>query len=190
MHLFHLLAQRGRAAARVYSRRWLIAAGLLAVAAISTQFAVGQRIPIQRRVVPGQETTSGVYLPTDRSLSRAISRAKERLADHEYHEVLAFLQGVLARDEDSFLERAGDNSEQAGLKATARKLIGELPPEGYDAYELLHGATARRQLEAALQAGDRDALAKVVRQYFHTSAGYEAALVLAVVSPLMLQVSS
>ncbi len=44
---------------------------------------------------------------------------------------------------------------------------------------MLHGATARRQLEAAIQAGDRVALAKIVRQFFHTSAGYEATLVLA-----------
>lgn len=93
--------------------------------------------------------------------------------------MLAFLQGVLARDEDSFLERAGDDHQQLGLKATARQLIGDLPPEGYEAYELLHGATARRQLEAAIRAGNRDAIAKVVRQFFHTSAGYEAALVLA-----------
>ena len=125
------------------------------------------------------ESTSGVYLPSDRTSSRAITRAKERLADREYHEVLAFLQSVLARDEDSFLERGGDDSQQPGLKATARQLIGELPPEGYDAYELLHGANARRQLEAAIQSGDRAALAKVVRQFFHTSAGYEATLVLA-----------
>jgi outer membrane protein assembly factor BamB len=58
-------------------------------------------------------------------------------------------------------------------------MIGDLPPEGYAVYELLHGATARRQLEAAIKSGDREALAKIVRQYFHTSAGYEAALVLA-----------
>src|SRR6185436_20265336 len=95
--------------------------------------AVGQvQLRTRKAPVVGQETTSGVYLPTDRSLSRAITRARERLADHEYHEVLAFLQQVLSRDEDSFLERSGDDHQQLGLKATARQMIGELPSEGYD----------------------------------------------------------
>src|SRR6478609_4408402 len=180
MHLFYQLVQRGHSCARVSSLVWIVAVGLVTTGTIFTDDAVGQfQLRTRKAQVAGQETASGVYLPTDRALSRAVSRARERLADREYHEVLAFLQGVLARDEDSFLERSGDDHQQLGLKATARQLIGELPPEGYEAYELLHGATARRQLEAAIQAGDRDALAKVVRQYFHTSAGYEAALVLA-----------
>ena len=126
-----------------------------------------------------QDPPRGVYLPTDRALSRAMTRARERLAHHEYHEALTFLHGILGREEDSFLERRRGAASRSGLKATARRLIGELPPEGHDAYELLHGATARRQLEAALRSGDRDGVAKVVRQFFHTSAGYEAALVLA-----------
>jgi outer membrane protein assembly factor BamB/predicted Zn-dependent protease len=180
MHLFHVVAQRCRSAARARVLLWLITAGLFAAAAIPVQDAVGQFPGGRARRVQqlGQDASAGVYLPTDRSLSRAIARARERLGDHEYHEVLAFLQGVLARDEDSFLERAGDD-RQLGIKATARQLIGELPPEGYEVYELLHGATARRQLEAGIQSGDREALAKIVRQYFHTTAGYEAALVLA-----------
>src|SRR5262245_22564732 len=179
MHLFHLLAQRCRCAVRAPVLLWLIAVSLFAAAAIPIENAVGQfQLRVRPGRVAGQDASAGVYLPTDRSLSRAINRARERLGDHEYHEVLAFLQGVLAREEDSFLERAGDD-RQLGITATARQLIGELPPEGYEVYELLHGATARRQLEAAIQSGDREALAKIVRQYFHTAAGYEAALVLA-----------
>ncbi len=186
MHLLHLLAQRGGATAHV--RLSLIIAVILMIAGVLSDDAAYAQVRIQvprmrgrieRQSASPQDSVSGVYLPTDRSLSRAISRARERLADHEYNEVLAFLQQVLARDEDSFLERAGEDHQQLGLKATARQLIGELPPEGYDAYELLHGATARRQLEAAIRAGDREAIAKVVRQFFHTSAGYEAAVVLA-----------
>src|SRR5262245_61577432 len=53
-----------------------------------------------------KELTSGVYLPTDRALSRAMSRARERLQEKEYHQALTFLQEVLARDEDTFLERS------------------------------------------------------------------------------------
>src|SRR4029077_17105645 len=42
-----------------------------------------------------------------------------------------------------------------------------------------HAAAARRQLDAAMASGDRDELAKLVRQYMTTPAGYEGALLLA-----------
>src|SRR5947199_10541670 len=124
MHLIHQLIQRGRACAHAYVLLWLGAATLVTTGTILSSNAVGQFQLRTRRVqVPGQEAATGVYLPTDRSLSRAVTRARERLADHEYHEVLAFLQGVLARDEDSFLERTGVDHEQRGLKASSRQLI-------------------------------------------------------------------
>ncbi len=132
--------------------------------------------PTQR---PEPDPLAGVYLPSDRAISRAIGRVRERLAAGEFHEALTFLQGILGREEDSFIERAGSDRGQLGLKATARKMIGELPPDGINAYELLQGPAARKQLEAALRDGDRDGIANVVRHYFHTTAGYEAALVLA-----------
>jgi outer membrane protein assembly factor BamB len=186
MQLFHRLSRRRRTSERVSDFRPLLFATLFLLGVVFIEHVAGQIFQVQPRrrspaksEVTGQDAISGVYLPNDRALSRAIARARERLADHEYHEVLAFLQQVLSRDEDSFLERSGDEHQQLGLKATARQMIGELPAEGYEAYELLHGATARRQLESAIRSGDREALAKVVRQYFHTSAGYEAALVLA-----------
>jgi outer membrane protein assembly factor BamB len=125
------------------------------------------------------DAITGVYLPTDRSLSRAVSRARQRLADKEYHEALAFLHGLMGQAEDSFIDSSADDRMQLGLKATARKMVGDLPSDGLAAYELLQGPTARRQLEAALKEGDRDGIARVVRQFFHTSAGYEATLVLA-----------
>ena len=185
MDLLQLSDRRGGAVLRNSAVSRLAFAMLTMAVAITASVAIGQLVQppqLNQRNNPrsdDQDTVTGVYLPTDRSLSRAVGRARERLADHEYHEALAFLQGILGRDEDSFLERAGDDRRQLGLKATARQMIGELPPEGHDAYELLQGPAARRQLEAALKDGDRDGIANVVRQFFHTSAGYEATLVLA-----------
>jgi tetratricopeptide (TPR) repeat protein len=159
--------------------------GLIAIAAISASWPAVSlkaqvRVPDLGRVKSGdQDNLSGVHLPTDRALTRAMTRVRERLAEREYHQALGFLQEILQRDEDSFVEQAGGEREQQGLKATARRMIGELPKEGLEVYELLHGAIARRQLEAALAAGDQNGVAAVVRQFFHTSAGYEAALVLA-----------
>ena len=187
MQLLHLPARRRDVTCRRVGLSTLRVAGLLAAILVNVPVTVGQLVP-PRQVLKGragnpqpedQEVVSGVYLPTDRALSRAVGRARERLAEHEYHEALPFLHGILARGEDSFLERSGDDRGQLGLKTTARKLIGDLPPEGHDAYELLQGPAARRQLEAALKTGDREGVAKVVRQFFHTAAGYEATFVLA-----------
>jgi tetratricopeptide (TPR) repeat protein len=125
------------------------------------------------------DANSGVYLPTDRLLSRAMARAKERLDAGEYHQSLGFLHQIFQREEDSFLEPSKTEPDQRGLKAAARQMIRALPAEGHEAYELLHGASARRQLDAALASGAQDRIAAVVRQTFHTWAGYEAALVLA-----------
>ncbi len=163
--------------------------GMVMVWPVADQSVVAQ-LPSRPRIVDrngksvvedpnSADAVSGVYLPTDRTLSRAVNRANERLKAHEFQDALPFLQSILSRSEDSFLERSGNDREQLGLKAAVLRMIGDLPPEGRDAYELLEGATARRQLEAALKAGDREGVAKVVRQFFHTNAGYEATLVLA-----------
>ena len=153
-------------------------AGWLAV----TILAHGQQVQGQVQVGTSQapqEDPYSAYLPTDRTLSRGMSRAEDRLADREYNEALAFLQRVLDQEEDTFLDDGANADSRRGLKATARQLIAKLPTAGREMYELLHATTARRQLEAALASGDRDALAAVVRRYLFTPAGNEAALVLA-----------
>ena len=52
------------------------------------------------------ESPFGVYLPTDRTLSRGVAQARERIGDREYNEAIGFLQGILDRDEDEFIEDA------------------------------------------------------------------------------------
>lgn len=143
---------------------------------------VAQIIKIQEQnspPTPADEDPYGVYLPTDRTLSRGMSRARDRLNDGEYNEALAFLQQILDRDEDTFLDDAQAAETRRGLKASARDLIAGLPKAGREMYQLLHEANARRQLEAAIDSGNRDELARVVRRYFLTAPGYEAAIVLA-----------
>ncbi len=155
--------------------RWILAGMLLGGLA---GVASGQIRVVAPTETPSDEF-SQVHLPTDRSLARAMERAERRLRDGEYHDVLVFFQQILERQEDSFLDDESATPAQVGLKATARRLIATLPPKGQDTYELLYGTAARRRLDEALAAGDEQAVAEVVRRYFHTSAGQEAALVLA-----------
>src|SRR4051812_16275956 len=106
MHRIQRWAPRRQQKGGVHFLHALLIAAFSIPALLPAELAIAQQfVPFNRRVpVAGQETAaSGVYLPTDRSLSRAVTRARERLADREYHEALAFLQGILARDEDSFV---------------------------------------------------------------------------------------
>lgn len=158
---------------------WFTVGGLLGFDRPSS----AQVVIRQGRPVPAgsaeNEDYFGVFLPMDRTQARAMARAQQRLQEGEYHQTLGFLNEILGREEDTFLDDSPDSKQLLGLKATARRLIAELPPEGRQAYQLLFKATARRELEAALAAGSREDVARVVRQYFHTSAGWEATLILA-----------
>ena len=57
-------------------------------------------------------------------------------------------------------------------------MLGALPQQGREIYELQAGSTARRQLNAAIEARDFEALNDVGRRYFHTEAGYQATYLL------------
>lgn len=140
-----------------------------------------QQIQIQANPGPSlpEEDPYGVYVPTDRTLSRGVARAQERLDAGEYNEALAFLQQLLDRNEDVFLDDGADPNALRGLKAAARESIAKLPAAGREMYVLLHNADARRALDAALESGNRDQLAQIVRRYFLTAPGYEAAIILA-----------
>jgi outer membrane protein assembly factor BamB len=128
----------------------------------------------------GQESleAGGVHPPIDRQLSRGIARAAEGLAAGQYAQSLRFLDEALSRKDDYFVD-VHQQGEFVGLKELARRMIRELPPEGREIYESTYGPTARRLLNAAVKSGDVAALQAIVERFFETSAGREAALLLA-----------
>jgi hypothetical protein len=117
---------------------------------------------------------AAIDLPTDRTMSRGIERAKDRIAAGEFSQALRFLDEVLAGSQDSFIA-IGDSGEHVGLKETASKMIRDLPPEGRQLYEATFGPAARRKLSEALASGDTKALREIVWQYLYTPSGQEAA---------------
>src|SRR5262249_9731866 len=54
------------------------------------------------------------------------------------------------------------------------RLIGTMPSDGLQFYELIYGGTAKKRLTEAKPAGDPQVLAEVAQRYFHTEAGAEA----------------
>lgn len=72
------------------------------------------------------------------------------------------------------VQRVSSQSVTKSVKNEAQRIIGELPDEGREAYELQYAADAQRLLDAAARAGDLAGLSEVSRRFFHTKAGYEA----------------
>jgi len=125
------------------------------------------------------ESQDGVFLPNNRTHSRGIRKAQLRIAEGEFTQAIRYLDDLLESDrEDSFVV-TGNAGEFSGLKETARRIIGNLPEHGKQLYEATYGPVARRELKRGIGSGDFEMIRQVAYRYFHTSAGYEAALLLA-----------
>lgn len=105
----------------------------------------------------------------------AFAAGKAAAASEDWAQAAARFQEVLNYPEDYF----GADGEPAGLKARVDALLAAMPAAGRDAYERLYGTQARGLYDEASQAGDVGALRAVVRQYFYTEAGRDAAIDLA-----------
>jgi outer membrane protein assembly factor BamB len=113
-------------------------------------------------------------------VERRLALARQMLRGERRSEGVAALQGLLDEEtEDRFVWSSDEKTPPRPLRQTARDLIGGLPAEGRAWYEMQFGPQARALLEAAAREGSRETLAKVARLYFHTQAGYEAAMLLA-----------
>jgi outer membrane protein assembly factor BamB len=141
------------------------------------QFNGRVRVGINRTAEAGEDEP--VFFPADRATLQRLSKAQELLEEKRFGEAARLLGDILEGPEDFFFQPKRDEPIHRSLKAEAQRLIGELPSEGRTSYELLYGATARQQLDAAVAKGDPAALAEVSRRFFHTKAGYEATYVLA-----------
>jgi len=87
---------------------------------------------------------------------------------------------------DSFypLEATGAAKKggRVSIKTKITEIIGSFPKEGKEFYELTFGGTADAQLKEAVVAGyDKAKIATVSQEYFHTKAGAQATLLLAVI---------
>ncbi len=125
------------------------------------------------------QPVDGVFLPVDRETALRLDRAKEMLGKGQTADAVLELDGILDRREDFFFKPDPKETIHRSLKAEAQRLLGSLDKEQRAVYELQFGVKARQLLDEATRSGKLDQLTEVVRRFFHTDAGYEAALVLA-----------
>src|SRR5262249_393767 len=95
-----------------------------------------------------------------------------------YSDAVTLLDEILQRSDDFFFKPQPEKPLYRSLKAEAQQLIGKMPAEGRQAYELQFGARAQQMLVVAADSGDINKLEEIARRYFHTQAGYQATLLL------------
>lgn len=122
-------------------------------------------------------TLRNVFARPSRELTQKLHMARQLLAERRYAEAVGLLNTLLEAEEDYFL-LDGSSGGVRGLRAEAQRLLGAMPREGRELYELRYGARARQMLAEAAASGNAQALAEVSRRFFHTQAGYEATLLL------------
>jgi outer membrane protein assembly factor BamB/tetratricopeptide (TPR) repeat protein len=162
----------------------VVAVGLLAGLTVLPR-VIAQQLRVAKAVEPpanGQpgEASSGITLPHDRQAKRRIEKAEELIEEKAWGEAARVLQFLLDAKEDSFLEvkRKGPDGKETtsdvSVRTEANRLLGKLPPEGLQFYELQFGAPAKARLAEAKTKGDPQILAEVAQRYLHTEAGAEA----------------
>ncbi len=135
---------------------------------------------------------SGLFMQPPRSVRQQLDEAERAIAEQRYSEAILslgkMLQRSVDRDErddlsgqDFFLDidpEATDTVVKDSMLRKAEELLGGLPESALEIYELNYGAVAQRELDAATAGRDWRALREIVRRYYHTPAGYQAAYLL------------
>jgi outer membrane protein assembly factor BamB len=131
-----------------------------------------------RAAIPAEDENF-VLFPINREMLRDLEQAKQLLKNDQPGDGLALIDRLLRENHDFFYQPNRENPVHRSIKADARKVLSELPAETLAKYELQFGHQARHELDAATASGDLGKIAAVSRQYFHTTAGFEATLLIA-----------
>ena len=112
-------------------------------------------------------------LKTDPDLESVLQQAERYKDDGNYRVATQIWQEVLNRSGDSLY--SADGTTYFSLVQQVEAIIANLPPEGLAAYRVLADAEAKEILAQASGPSDTEALNKIVRSFFASSFGDEAA---------------
>ncbi|MCS6851901.1 MAG: PQQ-like beta-propeller repeat protein [Gemmataceae bacterium] len=130
------------------------------------------------------EFTDAITLPKSTDAPKRIAAAEDLIKEGSWSEAVRALQSLLDTKEDAFLQvkrtdKSGKESVHwVSVRAEANRLIGLMPAEGLQFYELQYGPPAKARLAEAKAKGDPEILAEVAQRYLHTEAGTEATALL------------
>ncbi len=123
------------------------------------------------------QTNNGVALDTDSIVNEKIEKARVFLNDERYNDAATVLQNVLNESSGSMTTSNGRVYEPVGR--AVERLLARLSPQALTVYRLAADGEAQGVLNAASESKREDALADVVRRFFVSSVGDNAAYELA-----------
>lgn len=150
-----------------------------------TSPADGQKIKKQPQPQPDPSKSgtqwSAVRLIENSDLQTYIVVAQKCMEDKAWNDAVEALQKILDNKEDYYVKVksrdpiTGEEKERsASVKLEANLMIGAMPIQGQNIYEIANGGKARQMLDEAKKKGDLRQLAEVAQRYMHTRAGAEA----------------
>ncbi len=168
--------------------RMLFGIGMFAIGCLNSGVAQVQRQPLRiNRAVPiagfdlavmesdpqRVDPELGAVLKTDPDLEASLATAERFRNDNNYRVATQLWQAVLQRSGDALYSR--DGLTYFSLVRQVERILAGLPPEGLSAYRVIADAEAKEILAESEDPNDVTALNKVVRQYFISSVGDDAA---------------
>jgi tetratricopeptide (TPR) repeat protein len=119
------------------------------------------------------DAEAGAVLKTNPELEDVLQTAERKREDGQYRVASKLWQIVLERSGDALY--SDDSSTYFSLVEQVEAILAGLPPEGLTAYRVIADAEAKEVMAQATEENDVIALNKVVRLYFISSLGDEAA---------------
>ena len=156
------------------ARRLFQVLGIAGIAAtLCVQSACGQLFAPRF----GADDAGAMLVPRDRRLQSLLEQAHRDLQDPDgdHREALLILQRLLDEAEDVFL----DSSMRLSIRQQVSRILSSLPESTQQLYRESFGGEAAALLQSADQEGMRAVYQTVVRRFFHTKSGAEAAFRLA-----------
>ncbi|MEM7454606.1 MAG: PQQ-binding-like beta-propeller repeat protein [Planctomycetota bacterium] len=149
-------------------------AGFLALAlAVFPGVLQGQALPDPNTEEDYDPSLLSATLKTDPELESILEQAGRFKDDGNWNTATQLWQAVLERSGDTLY--SADEETYFSLALQVEKVLADLPPDGLQAYRITADASAREILAAAGEENDVIALNQVVREYFVSSLGDEAA---------------
>lgn len=168
---------------------WLVLAVLGAISAAAISVAWGQ--PRAIKVLGGADAVKaavdgapdvdrsekafpgGAPLKTDPELERLLTRAEQFVTEERYDLASVLWQKVLDDTGDTLVTR--DGRTYTSLADEVERTVSKLPPAGLKVYRITADGEAQAVLAAAVGEREEEGLAEVVRRFFVSSHGDDAA---------------
>lgn len=140
------------------------------------------RASAQRRNV-GRVPNRAAIVERPAAIENLLKRAADGIERQNWKLAIDSLQRVLDDEVGGLVQMSSPPGRETIYYRSARdqalQMLASLPPEGLEAYRVLHDGRSRALLERGIESGDTDLLREVVDRYLFTSVGAQAAIELA-----------